>query len=82
MDSPPLASHVSIWFCPALGVPPLFTILTVRGEMVTATVVCGGSSVVVFASVVAIVIGMVVIIVVGLVEGTVAPVVVGSTTDT
>ena len=42
MDSSLLASHVSIWFCPALSVPPLLTILTVRGGIVVATVVCGG----------------------------------------
>ena len=77
MDTPPLAEHVSTWFCPALSVPPLLTILTVRGGIVVATVVCGGLegfSVVVVANVV--------VIVVGLVEGTVASVVVESTTDT
>ena len=42
MDLPPLASHVSAWFCPALSVPLLLTILTVRGGIVAATVVGGG----------------------------------------
>ena len=50
MDPPPLALHVSMWFCPALSVPPLLTILTVRGGIVVASVVGGvlveGSSVV------------------------------------
>ena len=81
MDPPPLASHVSKWFCPALSVPPLLTILTVSGRIVVATVVGGCSLVVGFASVVAVVIAMVVVVVVGLVEGTVVPVVVVSATD-
>ena len=34
MDPPPLTSHVITWFCPALSVPPLLTILTVRGGIV------------------------------------------------
>ena len=51
-----------MWFCPALSVPPLLTILTVRGGIVVVVV-------------------DIVAIVVGLVDGTVAPVVVGSTTD-
>ena len=34
MDPPPLAVHVSTWFCPALNVPLLLTILTVRGRIV------------------------------------------------
>ena len=42
MDPPPLASHVSTWFCPALSVPPLLTISTVRGGIVAVTVVGGG----------------------------------------
>ena len=42
MEPPPLASHVSTWFCPALSVPPLPTISTVRGGIVVATVVGGG----------------------------------------
>ena len=50
MDPPPLASQVSIWFCPALSVPPLLTILTVRGGIVAATVVGGGGSSVVTAA--------------------------------
>ena len=34
MDSPPpLALHMSTWFCPALNVLSLLTILTVRGEI-------------------------------------------------
>ena len=41
---------MSTWFCPALSVPPLLTILTVRGGIVDANVVVGvlveGSSVV------------------------------------
>ena len=31
MDPPPLASHASVWFCPALSTLPLLTTITVRG---------------------------------------------------
>ena len=40
MDPPPLAAHKSIWYCPALSVPPLFIILTDRGgRVVVITIV-------------------------------------------
>ena len=42
MDPPSLAAHMSMWFCPALNVPPLLKILTVRGGIVAGTVVGGG----------------------------------------
>ena len=41
MDSPPVASHASTWFCPALSAPPLLTILTVRGGIVVGSIVVG-----------------------------------------
>ena len=40
MDPPPLVSHTSVWFCPALSTLPLLTTLTVRvGICVVASAV-------------------------------------------